>query len=175
MTNEYMDVRKSNIHSTGVFAKKFIPKGTRITEYIGDKLTKEEADKRLDDTHNASRKDAKCAATYIFEINNEYDIDGNVPENDARFINHSCDPNCEVDIIEDKIWIDAIKDIQEGEELCYDYGFDFDEDFHEHPCKCGAKNCVGYIINSEHWEKLKEHLNEKEQNKNQYHKILKLD
>ncbi len=164
--NEYMEVRESSIHSTGVFAKKFIPKGTRITEYIGDKLTKEEADKKLDETHDASRKNENHAATYIFELNDEYDIDGNVPENDARFINHSCNPNCEVDIAEDKIWIDTIKDIQEGEELSYDYGFDFDEDFYEHPCKCGVKNCVGYIISQEHWAKLKEKLEEQEKTRN---------
>ena len=84
---------------------------------------------------------------YIFEINNKYDLDGNFNFNSARLINHSCDPNCEVDIVKGHIWISSIKKIKEGDELNYDYGYEFDEeDYKDHKCKCGSKNCVGYIV-----------------------------
>jgi len=75
-------------------------------------------------------------------------------------INHSCDPNCEVEIIRGHIWITAIKDIKKGEELGYDYGYDYD-DFKDHPCKCGSKNCIGYIVAEEHWPKVKRALAKK--------------
>jgi hypothetical protein len=95
---------------------------------------------------------------YIFELNKRYDIDGNVPWNTARLINHSCDPNCETDIIKGKIWIIAAEDIKKGEELTYDYAFAFDEDYDEHTCKCGAKKCIGYIVSQDDWAKLRRRL-----------------
>ena len=67
-------------------------------------------------------------------------------ENTARLINHSCSPNCEVVGKGLKLWIESIKDIKKGEELSYDYGFSFDEDFKDYPCKCNSKNCCGYIV-----------------------------
>ena len=66
--------------------------------------------------------------------------------NTARLINHSCDPNCEVDGKGLKLWISSIKDIKKGEELSYDYGFGYDEDYKQFPCKCKSKNCCGYIV-----------------------------
>lgn len=153
------EVRASKIHNKGVYATKEIPKGTYIIEYKGEKITKEEAERRLDETLKRHKKNPEeNAAVYIFELNDEYDLDGDIPDNDAKYINHSCDPNCDFEIKEDRIWLYAIKDIKKGEELTYNYGFDFDEEYADHPCKCGSKNCVGYILSDDDWPKLKEHL-----------------
>ena len=87
-------------------------------------------------------------------MNKKYDLDGSPLYNKARYINHSCEPNCEVDINNDKIWISSIKNIKKGEELSYDYGFSFDKnDYRDHVCKCGSKYCIGYIISSDDWDK----------------------
>ncbi len=95
-------------------------------------------------------------SVYIFELNSRYDIDGSPLFNKARYINHSCNPNCEVDIIRGKIWIKSIKKIFKGEELSYDYGYEFDrDDFKDHICNCGSKNCIGYIISKDDWPKYK--------------------
>merc|ERR1711991_755387 len=75
--------------------------------------------------------------------------------NFAKFINHSCNPNCEVDIIDNEIWISSIKRIKKGAELFYNYGYPFDTDFVDHICKCGSRNCVGYILSDNDWPKLK--------------------
>ena len=85
-------------------------------------------------------------AIYLFNINRRFDLDGDFKFNTARLINHSCSPNCEVLGEGLKIWIYAIKNIKKGDELSYDYGFSFDEDFKNYPCKCGAKNCAKFII-----------------------------
>ena len=76
-------------------------------------------------------------------------MDGDFNYNTARLINHSCDPNCEVDGVGLKLWIYSIKDIKKNEELTYDYGFSFDKDYKNYPCRCGAKKCVGFIVKSE--------------------------
>lgn len=159
-TSPWIDVRNSPIHGTGVFAKKDIPEGTRIIEYVGERITKKQTDERADEQMEKHEQNHDEGAVYIFELNKRYDIDGNVPWNTAKYINHGCDPNCEVDIIRGKIWISSIKDIKKGEELQYDYGFDVD-DYESHPCKCGAKNCVGYIVAEEDWPKLKRRLQAK--------------
>ena len=96
---------------------------------------------------------------YIFELNKKYDIDGSPLYNKARYINHSCSPNCEVDIIKNEIWISSIKSIKKGEELNYDYGYPFDkDDFSDHKCKCKTKKCIGYIISQDDWSKYKKHI-----------------
>ena len=84
----------------------------------------------------------------LFNINKRYDLDGDFKYNTARLINHSCDPNCEVYGTGLKVWVYAIRDIKKGEELTYDYGFSFDEDYKDFPCKCKSKNCVKYIVRS---------------------------
>ncbi len=86
-------------------------------------------------------------------MNKKFDIDGNVSWNPARLINHSCDPNCETEGDDDHIWIEAMRDIKKGEELSYDYCFDVD-DYEEHPCKCGSKNCCGFIVDEKKRGKL---------------------
>ncbi len=144
--NPYVQVKKSGIHNRGVFAKTDIPKDTPIIQYVGDKLTYKEADKRAD-----ARQDSHI---YLFTLNSRYIIDGDVSYNPAKYINHSCDPNCYVDIIKNEIWIYALRDIKKGEELGYDYGFQR-PDWHEHPCRCGAKNCFGFIVDSTHWASIR--------------------
>ena len=102
---------------------------------------------------------------YIFELNKKYDIDGSMLYNKARYINHSCNPNCEVDIIKNKIWISSIKKINKGEELNYDYGYPFNEDdFNDHICKCGSDNCIGFIISQDDWVKYNKFLKKNKKN-----------
>ena len=102
-------------------------------------------------------KNQNNGAVYLFELNSRYDIDGNVSWNTAKYINHSCEPNCEVDIIEEKIWIIALRNIKKGEELSYNYEYDLDVCL-DHPCKCGSKKCAGYIVAEEDWPKLRKIL-----------------
>jgi len=163
-TSPYAIVRQSDIHHKGVFAKKDIPKGTRIIEYVGEKITKAEADKRADVVLEKSKTSVTTGAVYIFELNKRHDIDGNVKWNTARFINHTCEPNCEADNIGGHIWIIAIKNIKKGDELSYNYGYDFEE-YYDHPCKCGSPYCVGYILAREHWKKLKNKKTKKKKKK----------
>ncbi len=152
ITSEYIEVRDSSIHNKGVFAAKDIPKGTKIIEYVGEKVTKAESSRRV--TRTIDDADHENGAVYIFELNKRHDIDGNFPYNTARLINHSCDPNSEVDIIKGHIWIIAQRNIRKGEEISYNYGYDF-EDWEDHPCRCGAKNCIGYILAEDEWPKLR--------------------
>ncbi len=134
----------SGIHGSGLYAIKPIPAGTRIIEYVGERITKREADRR-DDLRRAKIEEGGDACVYIFELNKRHDIDGDVPWNTARLINHSCKPNCEPEVLRGHIWIMATRDIATGEELGYDYGFDY-ENWQEHPCRCGVPDCFGYIV-----------------------------
>ncbi len=134
-------VKKSNIDKRGLYANKNIKKGAKIIQYKGKIITNKESEKNPKFDNN---KDI-----YLFNLNKKYDLDGDFKYNTARLINHSCNPNCEVSGAGLKLWIYAIRDINKGEELTYDYGFSFDEDFKNYPCKCGSKNCAGYIVRSE--------------------------
>jgi hypothetical protein len=154
----YVLEQHSTIHGKGIYAKKDIPKGVKIIEYVGEKVTKAEADRRGEIVLTLSKNHTVDGGVYIFELNKRHDIDGNVPWNTARLINHSCDPNCETQNIRGHIWIIAIKKIKRGEELFYDYGYAFDDDYEEHPCHCGSKKCVGYIVKKEDWPKLRRAL-----------------
>ena len=131
-------IKKSNIHNTGLYASKNINDGTKIIEYKGKILTKKEV--------NENPKFDNEKAIYLFNINRKYDLDGDFKYNTARLINHSCNPNCEVFGTGLKIWVYAMKNIKKGDELSYDYGFSFDEDYKQFPCRCGSNNCVGFII-----------------------------
>ena len=159
--NKVWTVRQSKIHGSGVFAKVDIKKNTKIIQYVGDKITKKEGDKRSEKRIKKFLNSSITGSVYIFELNSKYDIDGFVKKNKARFINHSCDPNCEVNIENNEIWISSIKKINEGTELSYDYGYSFDEDYKDHQCLCGSKHCIGYIISQDHWQKYKKHLQKK--------------
>ena len=130
--------KKSGINNLGLFAKSDIKKGEKVIEYKGRKFTHKQVEEN--DRFDNSK------AIYLFTLNERYVLDGDTKTNTAKYINHSCDPNCEVDIIKGKIWIIAIKDIKKGDELSYDYGFGYDADFRQFPCKCGSKNCCGYIV-----------------------------
>ena len=131
-------IKKSKIDKNGLYANRNIKKGTRIIEYKGKIITakQSELDPKFDN----------LKAIYLFNINKRFDLDGNFKFNTARLINHSCDPNCEVFGSGLKVWVYAMKDISKGDELSYDYGFSFDEDYKNYPCKCKSKNCVGYIV-----------------------------
>ncbi len=154
--SELCEVRGSDIHGRGVYATRLIPEKTKIIEYVGELVDKKESDRRANAQHAKSLKTGD-AAVYIFTLSKTWDIDGNVPWNTARLINHSCNPNCEAFVEGRKIFIYSLREIAEGEELTFDYGFDVDC-YEDHPCLCGSNGCVGYIVSREQWPKLKEKL-----------------
>jgi len=154
---ELYTIKESNIHNKGVYASTFIKKGTDIIQYVGEKITKKESERRAHEWDKEARTKG-FGLVYIFELNKRFDIDGNVPNNPAKYINHSCDPNCEAVNMDNEIWIVAKRDIQEGEELSYDYGYDF-ENYAEHECRCMSDNCIGYIVREEERPRVLELLN----------------
>ena len=131
-------IKRSKIDNKGLYANCDIKDRTKIIEYKGKIVSKKYVEK------NSKFDNEK--AIYLFNINKKYDLDGDFKYNTARLINHSCDPNCEVYGTGLKVWVYAIRDIRKGEELSYDYGFGFDQDYKDFPCRCGSSNCVGYII-----------------------------
>ncbi len=138
-------VRQSKIQGRGVFARVALPKGTRIMEYTGEQVTHAEADRRYDDAAMQRHH------TFLFTLTTRIVLDGAVGGSDARYINHSCDPNCEAVIEKRQIWIEATRDIAKGEELAYDYGYERDgteteEDELRYACRCGALKCRGTIL-----------------------------
>jgi SET domain-containing protein len=141
----WFEIRPSPIHGLGAFATRRIPAGTRLIEYSGERLTPAEADARYPDEPGASHH------TYLFAIDDEIVIDAAVGGNGARFINHSCAPNCDAVIDDARIWIETIRDVVVGEELAYDYAFILDEPHtpaakRRYPCTCGAATCRRTIL-----------------------------
>src|SRR5216684_5142308 len=135
-------IGQSRIHDAGLFATIDIKQGTKIIRYLGKKIPHEESDRRL-----------AAGNVYIFGLDEHYAIDGNTLKNTARYINHSCDPNCALQTTSRAIWVVAIRDIWEGEELTHQYNYEYDpERYTDSPCFCGAKNCVGYIVDARYWE-----------------------
>ncbi len=160
LSNKNYFIKRSIIHGTGIYASKDIIKGVKIIEYIGEKISKKEGDRRSAARIKKYLNSKKTGSVYIFELNSKYDIDGSKAYNKARFINHSCNPNCEVEIISGRIWIISRKKIKKDVELTYDYGYEFDEtDIEDHKCLCGSKTCVGYIVAKDDRSKLKRFLN----------------
>jgi SET domain-containing protein len=157
--SKFCEVRGSEIHGRGVYATTFIPKETKIIEYVGELIDKKTSEKRGVSQH-AKSLETGDAAVYIFTLSKNYDIDGNVPWNTARLINHSCKPNCEAWIEGRRIFIHSLCDIDPGEELTFDYGFDVDC-YEDHPCLCGKEGCVGYIVSRSQWKELEERLKAK--------------
>jgi uncharacterized protein len=143
---EWIVFRRSRIHGQGGFARHDIPAGTRLVEYVGEKISKAESLLRCEANNE-----------YIFTLDDASDLDGNVPWNPARFINHGCAPNCEAEWEEEHIWIVALRDIRAGEELTFNYGYDL-EDYRKHPCRCGAPECVGYIVAEEFFDHVRGQL-----------------
>jgi SET domain-containing protein len=143
-------VRSSSIHGRGVFAARYIRKGTRILEYKGERISNREADRRYDDAR------MKRHHTFLFILDKKTVIDGAISAGggDASYINHSCDPNCEAIITGKRIFIHALRGIYPGEELAYDYqyertGENDDELEKFYICKCGSANCRGTIMKPE--------------------------
>jgi SET domain-containing protein len=140
-----IEVRHSPIHGYGVFALRRIRKGTTVIEYLGDRVSHAQADARYED------KDAKDNHTFLFTVDSKTVIDAGTNGNEARFINHACDPNCESSVFEKRVFIEAIRTIQPGEELAYDYQIQRDPD--DAPdvdqvfaCRCGASSCRGSML-----------------------------
>tara|TARA_Y200000002_G_scaffold350803_1_gene328358 strand:- start:2933 stop:3409 length:477 start_codon:yes stop_codon:yes gene_type:complete len=157
-----IEVKKSKVHGTGIFATEDIPRKIKIIEYIGEKITKAEGDRRSEKRLKRYLNSKKTGSVYIFELNSRYDIDGSPLYNKARYINHSCKPNSEIDIIGGRIWVKSIKSIKKGDEINYDYGYEFDkDDYTDHVCKCGSLNCIGYIISKDDWNKFKRYIKRK--------------
>jgi uncharacterized protein len=140
-----IEVRHSPVHGYGVFALRRIRKGTTIMEYLGDRVSHEEADARYED------KDPNDNHTFLFTVDSKTVIDGGIGGNDARYINHGCDPNCESASQNKRIYVEAIRTIKPGEELAYDYQIQRDP---EDPpnvdevfaCRCGAEKCRGSML-----------------------------
>jgi uncharacterized protein len=140
-----IEVRHSPIHGFGVFALRRIRKGTTIIEYLGERVSHEEADARHE------HKEPTDGHTFLFTVDSKIVIDAGTNGNEARFINHSCVPNCESTIVGKRVFIEAIRTIRPGEELAYDYRIqrdrddapDVDEIF---ACRCGAVGCRGSML-----------------------------
>ncbi len=137
---EWVIFKQSPIHGLGAFARRNLPAGTYVLEYLGRRIDKAESLRQCEQNNE-----------YIFTLSDEEDLDGNVPWNPARFINHSCEPNCEAVLEDGHIWIVARRDLRAGEEVTFNYGFDL-VDYREYPCRCGAANCVGYMVAEEFFE-----------------------
>ncbi|GDX11860.1 hypothetical protein LBMAG57_36320 [Verrucomicrobiota bacterium] len=105
-----------------------------MIEYVGERIDKAESLNRCEAGN-------QC----LFHLDEHWDLDGNVSWNPARFLNHSCSPNCDAELIEGRIWIVARRDIAAGEELTFNYSYDL-TDFREHPCRCGSFACAGFIV-----------------------------
>lgn len=149
-----VEARNSRIHGTGVYALKPIRKGTRIIEYLGERISHAEADARYE------TKGEDDGHTFLFIASNRTVIDAGVDGNDARFINHHCNPNCETVIENSRVFIDAIRDIRPGEELGYDYQLTWEStddpaELALYECRCGAKKCRGTMLDREPLDKKK--------------------
>ena len=139
------EIRRSAIQGRGAFATRRIRKGERVIEYTGERITNAEADKRYDDDRMRRHH------TYLFTLTQRTVVDGGAGGNASRFINHSCEPNCEAIIKDGHIWIRALRTIAMGRELTYDYqyervGDDDEADERKYPCRCGAPRCRGTIL-----------------------------
>ena len=141
-------VRNSPIHGRGVFALRKIPKGTRIIEYKGRLITDKEADRRYSRAHEHSPH------TMLFSVDGGWVIDATRHGNSARWINHSCAPNCEIEEESQRVFIEARREIRPGEELTYDYNLQIGDKHpkaakREHACFCGSRSCRGTMLGEE--------------------------
>jgi SET domain-containing protein len=141
--SDLYEVKPSTIHGFGVFARRDIPADTRVLEYIGERLTKAESLRRR-----------KLGNFFVFIVTDQFDIDGAVDWNPARFINHSCAPNCDARMEDEHIWIITRRALRAGEELSFNYGYNLD-DYEEHVCRCGAQECLGFMVAEEHFDEVR--------------------
>jgi uncharacterized protein len=138
-------VRESPLHGLGAFAVRRIRKGTRVIEYLGERVSHAEADRRY------QHKEVGDAHTFLFIVDEQTVIDAGVEGNEARFVNHACEPNCESVIEKSRVFIEALRTIEPGEELTYDYQIqreaddppDIDAIF---ACRCGSARCRGSML-----------------------------
>jgi uncharacterized protein len=145
MSSRKLVVRRSGVHGKGVFAAAPFKAGERLMEYKGERISWKEALRRH--PHNPDEPNH----TFYFGLEDGHVIDGNVNGNSARWINHSCVPNCEAEEVEGRVFIRALRDIAPDEELCYDYGLVIDERMtkklkEEFACRCGARKCRGTML-----------------------------
>jgi uncharacterized protein len=138
-------VRNSNVHGRGVFATRRIEKGERVIEYLGERVSHDEADRRYE------TKEENDSHTFLFIVDSKTVIDAGTDGNDARFFNHSCDPNCESVVEKRRVFIEALRSIEPGEEMTYDYQIYRDHDDPENidevfACRCGFANCRGTML-----------------------------
>jgi SET domain-containing protein len=139
------EVKKSPVHGNGVFARRHISAGERIVEYRGERITWDEAIDRAD------RRGGPINHTFYFSLHDGRVIDGGSHGNQARFINHACTPNCEAYEEDGRVYIHALRDIEAGEELNYNYALIYDE---RHTpalkrlfeCRCGTPDCTGTML-----------------------------
>ncbi|MCW7536674.1 SET domain-containing protein-lysine N-methyltransferase [Aquabacterium sp. A7-Y] len=144
-TGRRIQVRRSGIHGKGVYALTAFKQGETIIEYLGEVISWEEALRR----HPHDPKDPHH--TFYFHIDDQHVIDGKYKGNSARWINHACDPNCEADEIDGRVFVKALRDIEPGEELFYDYGLVIDARYtaklkKEYECRCGSSRCRGTML-----------------------------
>lgn len=151
MENLYLEARASSIEGTGCFARQRIPAGTRIIEYLGQRippaLVEERSQVEVDDLGEIIGE----SRVYMFYVDHRTTIDGGVNGNDARFINHSCAPNCKSTVENRRVFIDALRDIEQGEELTFDYKLDVsgtgtEANKRRYACHCRAPNCRGTML-----------------------------
>lgn len=149
--NPYLEARASDIEGTGCFARRHIPAGTRIIEYLGQRippaLVEERSQVEVDDLGEIINE----SRVYMFYVDHRTTIDGGVNGNDARFLNHSCAPNCKSSVENRRVFIDALRDIEPGEELTFDYKLDVsgigaEASRRRYACRCGAANCRGTML-----------------------------
>lgn len=148
LNSPLVEARNSTIHGRGVYAIAPIKKGTRVLEYLGERISHGEADARYE------KKGDDDGHTFLFIASNRTVIDAGVDGNDARFINHSCNPNCETVIENSRVFIDAIRNIKPGDELGYDYQLTWEStddpaELALYACRCGAKKCRGTMLDKE--------------------------
>jgi len=143
--NKWLLVRRSKVHGNGCFARRDIPKGTRIIEYLGERVTHKEADRRYEGA------DVNDNHTFLFIADRRTVIDATRGGNEARWINHSCDGNCESETEKGRVFVDALRDIEKGEELGYDYQIGRDKNDPPnvdkiYACRCGSPKCRGSML-----------------------------
>jgi len=143
--NKWIVVRRSKVHGNGCFARRFIPKGTRVMEYVGERISHKEADKRYEGA------DVNDNHTFLFIADRKTVIDATRGGNESRWVNHHCDGNCESETEKGRVFVDAIKDIQKGEELGYDYQIGRDKNDPPnvdeiYACRCGSPKCRGTML-----------------------------
>ncbi len=140
-----IQTRRSGVHGKGVFAAQSLAEGETLIEYVGEVVSWKEALRR----HPHDPKDPNH--TFYFHIDEKHVIDAKYGGNSSRWINHSCKPNCEADEDGGRVFIKALRNIEPGEELFYDYGLIIDAKYTkklkaEYPCWCSAKNCRGTLL-----------------------------